>query len=196
MDRAKFIYLTGLLPILLCVLLVALWILTASLPVGWIAVILSALAGIVSLIGIYHAYAFYTDKTVSKPEYQQRRKFFLGHSLALSLGLAMSFQTFQYLRASVASASATGGLTITVKNTGTETVKHLHFALGTYQQTIDELPGHGEKVFKTVLPMDATLSADFGQKDGPKAQISIGSESRNVLIRIDPQQNILPEVSN
>ncbi len=196
MERKQFIYLSGILPVAVCSVLVFLLLLTGFSLLVWIGLLMAGLGMLVSAFGCYHAYLYYNDKKIPTREQKARRQNFLGHTVALSLGLVFSYQSFQMFRQSSDSASAGGGLTIIVKNTSDRPAKDLKIKAGFFNQHIKELPARGEQTFNLNLMQETTLSTELGSgKDIPKASIQIAPTDRNVLIRLDYNQNILPEVN-
>lgn len=195
MERHKFIYLTGLLPVLVCVLMLFFWILTGAAPLGWLGLVLSLLGVIVGLIGFYHAYQYYNDKKVSDRERKFRRKHFIWHTTVLSIGVVFSFQSLQYFRRTVVLPGQKGGLTIIVKNTSQQVAKDIHIQAGTLNQNIKELPIKGQQELQTNIPGETTLTAQMGSGEtASKVAITLGPENHMVLLLIDPMMNLMPEI--
>lgn len=195
MERHKFIYLTGLLPVLACVILLFFWILTGAAPLGWLGLILSLLGVVISLLGCYHAYQYYNDKKISDRERKLRRKHFLWHTTVLSIGLVFSWQSVQYFRRTVVLPGQKAGLVITVKNTSQQVVKDIQLQVGAMRQTIQELPVKGSQEFQTNIPGETELRAQVGTgANAGKAIITVGPENHAVLLLIDPMMNLIPEI--
>lgn len=194
MERKRFIYLAGFMPIAICSVLLFLWLLTGFSLLGWLGVIMSLVGILITLAGFYHSYVFYNDKSVPDKERKDRRKHFLWHTTVLSVGLVLSFQCFQIFR----QASAVPGrepLTIMVKNTSDKPAKNIRIKAGMFNELIKELPARGEKDFKLNLVQETTLTAELGTGAmAPKATLQVSPSDHTVLIRLDYNQNILPEV--
>lgn len=197
MERKQFIYLSGILPIAVCSVLVFLLLLTGFSLLVWIGLLMAGLGMLVAAFGCYHAYLYYSDKKIPAREQKARRQNFLGHTVALSLGLVFSYQSFQMFRQSPVSAGEGSGLTIMVKNTSDKPAKDLKIKAGLFNQHIKELPARGEQIFNLNLMQETTLSAELGSgANVPKASLQVAPTDKTVLIRLDYSQNILPEVTN
>lgn len=195
MERRKFIYLAGLIPVIVCCLLQAVWMLTAAKPVSWLGLLGALLMLLFALFGCLHAYQFYHETNVSDQQKKLRRKDFLGHTIVLSLGLVFSFQSLRTFQ-SYAFASSKNEITLTIKNTSDQPVRDLHVELGMLNQTIKEIPARGEKELKVTLLSESRLLTYLGNgKNTPQANILVGPGDHTVLLRIDYQQNLLPEVN-
>lgn len=194
MERFKFIYLTGLMAIIISLSCLLLWLITQSTLVASIALGLSFLSGFMVILGGYHAYIYYNDKKRSKNTLKERRKHFLGHTLVLSLGLALSWVNFSTLKNYVLPTESEK-ISVTVSNTSDTTVENLKFQLGSQKYTIQSLAGRktqkfelkpiGEGMFSTELTIDNLKR---------EASIAVGADNHSILLRVDYQQNLLPEV--
>lgn len=196
MERHRFVYLTGLLPVLVSSVLLFLWMLLAAPLLSLLGVILTLVSLVVALLGCYLAYKYYSDSTSPATEQKSRRKHFLGHCVALSLGLAFSFQTFQFFRQNLAVPNSSQGLVITIKNTSLQPAKNFHVQVGLLNETIKEIPAQGKQVLTTHLAAETTLTAQLGNgENAQQAKVLVGPQDHNVLLRLDPLQNILPDVN-
>ncbi len=196
MQRERFLYLAGLLPVAILAILLSIWLSFAPTPIGWLGLVLSPLGLIIASIGWVKAWQFYNDKTASSNELQQRRKHFLGHIFVLSLGLGFSWLSFQTFKAQVSfSKGAKSQLEVQLKNTSSETVKDLKIQLGQQKQTVPVLTSRESKSLYFNILSQKTLQVELNRPEGQRvSQVAVGPENHHVLVRIDPQLNLLPEV--
>lgn len=195
MQRERFLYLVGILPVAILSLLLFIWLLYAPTPIGWLGLILSPLCLIISGIGWIQAWQFYNDKNASTHEIRDRRKHFLGHVFVLSLGVGFSWISFQTFRAQASFTSKGRPLEVYVNNTSGHAIKELKVQLGQQKQTIAVLEARQSKTlsFNNVSPK--ILESELSTPEGIRlSQVAVGPENHRVLLRIDPQLNLLPEV--
>ncbi|MGV3525290.1 MAG: hypothetical protein ACO1RX_13750 [Candidatus Sericytochromatia bacterium] len=194
MERYRFIYLSGLIPVMAASILLFLWILTGTAPVRWMGLLLTPLGFVLAMLGVYHASLYYMDRSVSDGERQRRRKHFLGHTVVLSLGLTLSFQGFNIFR-SASARTGSDGLMVTISNTSDQAVKNLQIQVGGSRENIPEIAPRAKKDLRFNVLGETTLKAQLGDGESArKAEVLVGSDNHTVLVRIDYQQNILPEV--
>lgn len=194
MERFKFIYLTGLMAIIISLSCLLLWLATQSTLVASMGFGLSFLTAFMIALGGYHAYVYYNDKKQSKNTLKERRKHFLGHTLALSLGLALSWINFSTLKNYVL-PTENKKITVTVSNTSDKTVENLKFQLGSQKYTIKSLAGRKIQRFDLNPIGEGTFSTELMEDNFKReASIAVGSNNRSILLRVDYQHNLLPEV--
>ncbi len=194
MERYKFIYLTGLIAMILCLSSLLFWLVSPQPLLATLGFYLSFLTFLISGVGVYHMFKYYNDKSASKNTLRSRRKHFLGHTITLSLGLAFSWVTFSTFQAQGAAPGAST-VTVTVSNTSDMEIKDLHFSLGGQKKTVKALKGRESKDFKFKIGGTSTFSANLTE-DGLKreAAIAVAEDNHRILLRIDYQHNLLPEV--
>jgi hypothetical protein len=194
MERFKFIYLTGLVATIISLSCLLLWLFTKSTLIASMGFGLSFLTAFMVILGIYHAYIYYNDKKFSKNTLKERRKHFLAHTLVLSLGLAFSWVNFTTLK-NYALPSENEKITLTVSNTSDKPVENVKFRLGSQKYTIDKLDKRKSQIFELNPVGEAIFYTELVEDNLKReASISIGSDNHEILLRIDYQHNLLPEV--
>jgi len=196
MQRERFLYLAGILPVAILSILLTIWLSYAPTPIGWLGLILSPLGLIISGIGWVKAWQYYNDSTASNAEAKARRTHFLGHVAALSLGVGFSWLSFQTFRAQVSfSEGAKTKLEVQIKNTSAEPVIDLKVTLGRQKETIQTLDARESKSLSFNIISQQTLQIELDRPEGKRiSSVAVGPENHRVLVRVDPQLNILPEV--
>lgn len=194
MERYKFVYLSGFLASIISLSCLLLWLLTQQLFVAQLSFGLSILTAMMALSGAYYAYVFYNDKTVSKNTLKTRRKHFIGHTVALSLGLALSWVNFKTFKAQ-SFPTASEVVTVSVNNTSDSPVQNLSFQLGSQRQVIKTLDPRKSKSFELKPIGEGTFSAELTEEGLKReASIAVGSDNQFILLRVDYQHNLLAEV--
>lgn len=194
MERFKFIYLTGLMAVIISLSGLLLWLSTQSTLVASMGLAFSFLTAFMVILGGYHAYVYYNDKKFSNHTLKERRKHFLGHVVVLSLGLAMSWVNFNTFKR-YALPDKDQKIHLTVSNTSDAPVANLKFKLGSQKYTIKTLDKREIQRFDLKPVGEGTFFTELIE-DGLKreAAITIGKNDREILLRVDYQHNLLPEV--
>lgn len=195
MERERFIYLIGLVPIVITSVLLVIWLATGQPLLTWIGLLGSLLALLAVIYGFVQGYGFYNDKTVPERELKARRRHFIGHTVVLSLALAFSFQGLRVFKHNLAMPGQASGLEVLIKNTSDQPARDLQIQAGAFNERIAEIPARGQHSLHINLPVETVLTARLGTgTDKPAASIQVGPSDRSLLLRLDFQQNILPEV--
>lgn len=195
MERERFIYLIGLVPIAVTSVLLLIWLATGLPLLTWLGLLGSLLALLAVIYGFFQGYGFYNDKSVPERERQARKRHFIGHTVVLSLALAFSFQGFRVFRSNLAIPGQASGLEILIKNTSDQPAKDLQIQAGTFNERIAEIPARGERSLHINLAVETVLTARLGAgSEKPAASVQVGPSDQALLLRLDFQQNIMPEV--
>jgi len=197
MERHKFVYLAGLLPIAITSLVLLSWSLLGSQTLQWLGLVLSPLCFMLAFIGSLFGLQHYFEKQISVQERKQRRKHFIGHTLALSLGLAFSFQSFNLFRVEASrSLQQSTQLEVVISNTSMSPAKNIEVRLGEQVHRVKEVESRKDSRFHlTIGEADAVLTATMGSgSDLRQAEVVVDKSINFVRLRLDPQQNILPEL--
>lgn len=194
MERFKFIYLAGLVAVIISLSCLLLWLMTQATIVASMGLGLSFLTAFMVILGVYHAYVYYNDKKFSNNTLKERRKHFLGHTLVLSLGLALSWTNFTTFK-NYALPSKEQKIQLTVSNTSDKPVENLEFKLGSQKYTIKKLDKRKIQKFELKPVGESSFSAELVEDNLKReASIAIGAEDNKILLRVDYQHNLLPEV--
>lgn len=194
MERYKFIYLSGLLASIVSLSCLLLWLTTQQLFVAQLSFGLSFCTALMALSGVAYAFSYYNDKSVSKNTLKARRKHFIGHTVALSLGLALSWVNFKTFKAQ-SFPKDSEIVTVSVNNTSDQAVENLEFKLGSQRHVIKSLEPRTSKSFELKPVGESSFSAELTEEGLKReASIAVGSDNQFILLRVDYQHNLLAEV--
>jgi len=197
--RSKTIYSFGLLSVVLSLSLILLWLYFQASSLIWVGLVLSPVAFlIVVLTALYGIFGRLESKSAAKAiRYPYRH--LVGHVFVLSLGLVISFQSFNLFRHKAAShlkVQNQKDVTVVIKNTSGREVKNIYVSLDKQSEKIDTLDKQQSTELRFILDGEnAVLNARIGEATSLRqTELEIDKSTRSVFLNIDFQHNILPEV--
>lgn len=195
MPNRNHIYLMALSAILLCCFLLTLWILTPAKGIAWLALFGSILALVITLVGLKKVFLLHSQSSHRSNPQAIYKYDLLGQSSVLIFALVFSFLSAQNFKDIAFSPVKANQVEILVSNTSDQQLDEINLKLGTFSRQFKAFPARKQEKMTVPLALSANLVIELKhQGQTRQSTLLVQPSDHQVLLRLDYNQNILPEL--